>query len=90
LDEVEMRKTRGAYPEKVILAWALSNLLLCAVVLNTIPYIETGLAGSGLDNIDSGLSTSFLFVIFCLVGSLEAVKFVGTLWFVIKEAVYEF
>ncbi|KAL3475479.1 chitin synthase-domain-containing protein [Aspergillus californicus] len=88
LDEARVGKRHGLYPEKVVLAWVLSNLLLCAVILNTIPSIKKGPAGGDPENTNTGPSTLFLFVIFCLVGSLEAAKFLGTLWFFIKEAVY--
>lgn len=86
-DEARIGNPHGLYPEKVVLAWVLSNLLLCAGILNTIPSIKKGPAGSDPENTNTGPSTSFLFGILCLVGSLEAAKFFGTLWFFIKEAV---
>lgn len=84
---------RGPYPDKVVLAWALSNLLLCAVVLNTIPFpssaVKKDLDGTyTTPKTDTRPATTTLLVIFGLVGSLEAVKFVGTLWFLIKEIAY--
>lgn len=87
-DETRSGQPRGLYPEKVVLAWALSNLLLCAVILNTIPSIKKGPAGSNPENTNTGPLTSFLFVVFSLIGSLEVAKFFGTLWFFIKEAVW--
>ncbi|KAL3431839.1 chitin synthase-domain-containing protein [Aspergillus tetrazonus] len=77
------------YPDKVVLAWALSNILLCAVILHTIPSVK-GLAENDLENMNRGPSTTYLLVIFWLIGSLEGVKFMGAILFIIKEVIYFF
>jgi hypothetical protein len=62
------------YPDKVVLAWALSNILLCAVILNTIPSVK-GLAGNDLENMNRSPSTTYLLVILWLIGSFEGITF---------------
>ena len=72
-----------------MLTWALSNILLCAVILHAIPSVK-GLAGDDLENMNRCPSTAYLLVIFCLIGSLEGVKFMGAILFIIKEVIYFF
>ncbi|KAL4818506.1 chitin synthase-domain-containing protein [Aspergillus spinulosporus] len=82
--------TQRVYPDKVVLAWALSNIFLCAVILNTVSSVKAGLAGNDLENIKRGPSTIYLLVIFWLIGSFEGVKFTGAILFIIKEVIYFF
>ncbi|KAL4997879.1 chitin synthase-domain-containing protein [Aspergillus recurvatus] len=87
---VENQCIQRAYPDRVVLAWALSNMLLCAVILNTTPSVKAGLAGSDLQNINTGLRTAYLLVVFWLIGCLEGIKFMGAILFVMKEGIYFF
>ncbi|KAL4909749.1 hypothetical protein BDW74DRAFT_43258 [Aspergillus multicolor] len=81
---------QAVYPEKVVLAWALSNLLLCAVILNTLPSVKNGPAENNLRNINTEASTLYLLIVFWALGCLEAVKFLGALLYLVKEAIYFF
>lgn len=85
----ECENIPSVYPDKVVLAWALSNILLCAVILHTIPSVK-GLAGNDLENMNRSPSTTYLLVIFWLIGGLEGVKFMGAILFIIKEVIYFF
>ncbi|KAL4740503.1 chitin synthase-domain-containing protein [Aspergillus similis] len=86
----ECESTPRVYPDKVVLAWALSNILLCAVILNTIPSVKEGLAVNDLQNMKRGPSTTYLLVIFWLICCFEGVKFMGAILFIIKEVIYFF
>ncbi|RDW90060.1 uncharacterized protein DSM5745_01835 [Aspergillus mulundensis] len=81
---------QGVYPEKVVIGWAWSNLVLCAVILNTLPSVRHDSAGDELRNINTGASTLYLLIVFWALGCLEAVKFCGALLYIIKEAIYFF
>ncbi|KAL4751108.1 hypothetical protein BDW72DRAFT_212904 [Aspergillus terricola var. indicus] len=90
LSSRECKNTPGVYPDKVVLAWALSNIFLCAVILNAIPSVKAGLAGNELENMNRDPSTTYLIVIFWLIGCFEGAKFVGAILFIIKEVIYFF
>lgn len=76
--------SRPLYSQGLVLTWALSNLLLCALLWYLVLPNEGGQI-SHVDNINSGRFMLYFTIVNWAIGGFWVCKFVGVLWYRISK-----